>query len=224
MNSYYDENGLVICQECNKPFHFITARHLFKWHKMTSAEYKDKYPNIPMAKINFNKKPRVRNKKEPIIEELNFDDNTDNEFQSIEELHKKSFFGDEKFGNKSEDKTISELSKNKIPTPTKQSDPMNDKLDILSYLKLTFHNIKNNYTFTKKKPNGSIEYQFVTDMADPSAKIVFDFPNSFWHNNDTRISTHFRNALLNSYGWTVVTVKQSMPKVQHVDSELKNLK
>lgn len=58
MDSFYDEDGKVICQVCKKSFHFITPRHL-NLHNMTSNEYKEKY-NAPV----FRKISMLRDKRE----------------------------------------------------------------------------------------------------------------------------------------------------------------
>ena len=207
---YYDDNGLVICQLCGKVYHFITPKHLSKSHEMTTKEYREKFPEAPMARKGFydtlkeKKETRKIMEKEivlePIVEELND--------SIIEDL-------DESFDSDSfkESESIVKLAERKVPVPEKSSDPMDDKMKIISYLKLSFPNIKNNYMFKKKKPDGTVECQFVTDMADPSFKIMFDFPKAFWHNEQIGISSHIRNQLLKSYGWKIITITTSMPKV-----------
>jgi hypothetical protein len=58
-------------------------------------------------------------------------------------------------------------------------------------------------------------------MADPSSKIIFDFPNSFWHNEQIGVSRHIRNQLFKSLGWKIVEINSSMPKVSHIELKLK---
>jgi len=230
---YYDDNGLVICQLCGKVYHFITPKHLSKSHEMTTKEYREKFPEAPMAKKGFydtlkeKKETRKIMEKEivlePIIEELS-NPTIDDLNESEEPINPTIENLDESFDSDSfkESESIVKLAERKVPVPEKSSDPMDDKMKIISYLKLSFPNIKNNYMFKKKKPDGTVECQFVTDMADPSFKIMFDFPKAFWHNEQIGISSHVRNQLLKSYGWKIITITASMPKVLHVESKLKN--
>lgn len=213
--NHYDENGLIICQICGNPYHFITPKHLKKQHEMTTKEYREMYPDVPMAKKGYyntlkeKKESRkiadVETSIEPVIEELNLNESFDCDDAVFKECE-----------------SIVKLADRKVPVPEKSVDPMDDKINIIRYLKLSFPGIKNNYMFKKKAPNGNIEYQFITDMADPYLKIVFDFPNSFWHNEQTGVSSNVRNQMLKSYGWKIIEVKSSMPKVSHVESKLKD--
>jgi uncharacterized Zn finger protein (UPF0148 family) len=141
--NHYDNDGLVICQVCGKSFHFITSNHLIKSHKITTKEYREKYQDVPMAKKDYYKTlkskkniSKIMNKQEtfePIIEELNFvdkiNDNSFKESQSIIDL----------------------AEKHKVPITERSSDPMDDKIRIIAYLKLSFPDIKDNYMFRKKK-------------------------------------------------------------------------
>lgn len=207
----YDDDGLVICKLCGKSYHFITPNHLKKQHETTTKEYREKFPDVPMAKKGFyntlKEKKGIKQNIENnnvIIEELDFNENFNETFSD-------------------DDESIVKLAKeHKVPVPTKSSDPMDDKIRIIAYLKLSFPKIKDNYMFKKKKPDGTVECQFITDMADPSCKIVFDFPNAFWHNEMIGVSPHVRKQMLKSYGWKIIEIQASMPKVSHVSDKLKN--
>lgn len=203
--NYYTEEGLAICQICNKGFHFITANHL-NLHGITVQDYHERYPGAPLFRKGFYDKPRHTKKKkfkpvEPVIEELS------------------NFEVDDNFEN---DGIITELSKCKLKTSSgpKRTDPMDDKLDIIGYLKMKFTEIKNNYVITKMLSGGSLEYQFVTDMADPISKVVFEFPRAFWHNSQIGVAEHVKYQILKSKGWRVVVINSTMPRIKDVVEEL----
>lgn len=254
----FNEDGLVICRLCKKPFKFITTRHLTKYHSIDTKEYRRIYPDVSLARKDFYKtimskkgtKRGKRIKKEIyldesnqdcnlILEELNYNDPDVEELNyndpDVEELNYEESDKSEElllpkhnvvFSNKpfEESKSLSDLINKKIPIPSKNRDPMDDKIDIISYLKLSFPNVKNNYMFIKKNQSGNPEYQFITDIADPTAKIVFDFPNAFWHNDQLIVSITIRNQILKMYGWKIIEIGSPMPKVTHVESKLKDHK
>jgi len=208
--NYYTEAGLAICQICNKGFHFITANHL-NLHGIVVQEYHERYPDAPLFRKGFYDKPRhVKKNKfkpvEPIIEELSDKDMSDKDINE----------------NFDDDDVINELSKFKLKTSSgpKRTDPMEDKLDIIGYLKIKFQGIKNNYTIIKTLPGGNLEYQFVSDMADPTGKIVFEFPQAFWHNSQIGVADHFKQRKLRENGWRVIVINATMPRIKDVSDEL----
>ena len=235
----FNEDGLVICRICKEPFKFITTRHLTK-HSIDMQEYRRIYPDVSLARKDFyktimSKKGTKRGKRvkkeiylESNVEELNYDDPNIEELNieelnieelNVEKLDKSVIFSDKPF---EENRSLSDLINKKIPIPSKNRDPMDDKIDIISYLKLSFPNVKNNYMFMKKNQSGNTQYQFITDIADPRAKIVFDFPNAFWHNDQLIVSITVRNQILKMYGWKIIEIGSSMPMVSHVESKLKD--
>jgi len=232
--NYYDNNGLIICQICEKSYHFITSNHLRKQHDISTKEYREMYPEVPMAKKDYyktlkDKKGTKKHTEEKIIfehgiEELNLNEPFKEKIifePRIEELNLNEPFIDD---NKSfkENKSIVELANKKVSVPERSFDPMDDKIRIIAYLRISFPKIRDNYMFKKKRSDGSIECQFITDMADPSCKTVFDFPNAFWHNEQMCVSPHIRNQMLKSYGWNVIIINSPMPKVSHVELKLKD--
>jgi len=50
---YFNEDGLVLCQYCLKPFKVITKNHL-TFHNLTLDDYKQRYPDAPMKWKGFN--------------------------------------------------------------------------------------------------------------------------------------------------------------------------
>jgi len=53
MYAKYDEDGLVICQECGQAFRILNDNHMKKFHNMSLAEYHNKYPGFPISKLKI---------------------------------------------------------------------------------------------------------------------------------------------------------------------------
>lgn len=209
----YNESGLVICQVCKKSFHFITANHLNK-HNMTVKEYRKQYPKSPLFKKGYYDIPRNSKKK------LKQNQNIPN-IPIIEELSGGKHSSD--FGT--DDDVLTELSKIKLKSNSgpKCLDPMEEKLNIIGYLKNRFFGIKNNYMVVKRF-NKNVEYELITDMADPVNKVVFEFPLSFWHNCQVGVSDEFKQQKLRADGWRVIVINLTMPRVKSVVKELEKRK
>ena len=58
--------------------------------------------------------------------------------------------------------------------------------------------------------SGRLKYQFITDFTDPILRIVIQFPNTFWHNNDRNIDP-LKNQKLEQDGWKVLVVTERAP-------------
>ena len=58
--NYYNQEGLAVCQICNKAFHFITANHL-NTHGTTAKEYHERYPGASLFRKDFYDKPPYTN-------------------------------------------------------------------------------------------------------------------------------------------------------------------
>ena len=199
MNNFYDEDGKVICQVCQKSFHFITPRHL-NLHGITSDEYKEKY-NAPLFKKDFYTEGKKRGKpsvieKQSVIEELI-------EFKENDE--------------------IKDLSTNKAQKVKNHLDPMEDKNDIIDFLKTIYESIETNTFITKYDENGYITYSYITDIIDRNSKTIFDFPNSFWHNIQTGISNHVKKRILESDGWKFIEISETMPRIHHIREKISSL-
>lgn len=208
MESFYDEEGKVICQICKKSFHFITPRHL-NTHGISSDEYKEKY-NAPLFRKNFYTDGQKRGRKafvekeqpveivlnKPLIEELI-------EFKECDE--------------------IQTLSTNKVQRVKNHLDPMEDKNDIVDFLKTIYKGIEINSFITKYDKNGSVIYSYMTDILDRKSKTIFDFPNSFWHNSQIGISNHIKKRVLESDGWKFIEIAATMPRLHHIREKISSL-
>jgi hypothetical protein len=58
-------------------------------------------------------------------------------------------------------------------------------------------------------------------MADPVAKVDFEFVNTFWHNEDRGIDVN-RNRKLQGYGWKVYTFN-GVPSITEVEELLSTI-
>jgi len=187
------QTGLVVCQECGKGFKRITPMHLQKSHDMTFGEYQLKYPDCPIS---------------------------DKQYEASREFQDSTLFK----GNEQPERDVTEpgidyKDKDKLPPHSilnLKGVPKN-KADILEFLHPYYPHIENNLMIEKTRPSdGRLEYQYITDMADPVRKVIFDFPKSFWHNQDFP-PDHLKENRLKRDGWIIITVDKHYPTVQDVE-------
>ena len=84
----YDENGLIVCQECGSSLKRITPLHLQK-HGMSLQEYNDKYnyPPIVRSRDSITPEEKEQQEKESQITYNEFDDYNEYGNQPIQKLH-----------------------------------------------------------------------------------------------------------------------------------------
>lgn len=224
-NNYTDSQGKVICQICGKSYWSITPQHLKKSHNMKVNEYKLKFPDAILISdttknksIISNKERFDKNKTEIFKEEENkpkVDEViTDIDIDKIQEelLEKKKNEIDELTNLKKDLKEISDAEYFDKELDPYNSTPKN-KLDLMKSLKLIYPGLKNNYSIEKLTPSGHLEYKFITDMADPITKTIFEFPNTFWRNIDVPPNP-MKSNLLKRDGWKVITIKEVGPNME----------
>lgn len=219
MNHYDETTGFAICQVCGKPFNKITPLHL-KSHNMTIAEYKEKFPEAPITgksygailkakrSLLFTAETNETNEVKEEWQDVVYDapEHVPTRFPQIEELEKQ----------------VEELKVRKKLVERERRDvnpfetyfASDAKKELFEQLLAKFPDLRNNFFVEKVTPLGHLVYRYVTDMADPVRKIVFDFPNTFWHNSDpTAIG---RNTVLEKDGWTVIEVRSPNPSLAEV--------
>lgn len=238
MVQQFSEDGRAICQLCGKAFHVITPKHLERKHDTTIKLYKEQFPEFPIVSKQFMaKQQRSRStlfqeatkEKESEVEEVRETIRRNEDF--IEE-------GDPESEPKiepeiepeitipiEEDETkvplVEEVDFGEEPLPTPKEEiefvetSPQEKIDIVRYLKGIFPHIRNNYSVVKKGLHGDTQYQLVTDMADPVAKVIFSFPRSFWH-NETLDFDRLRERLATD-GWDVVVINSRNPLIRDVE-------
>jgi len=220
---YYDEQGKVICQVCGESYWSITPQHLKKLHNMSINEYKLKFPVAPFISYITKQKSSIAHKaksnNQEIFKEEENKPKVDEEITDIdidkiqkELLEKKKNEIDELTNLKKDLKEISDTEHFDKELDPYNSTPKN-KLDLMKSLKLIYPGLKNNYSIEKLTPSGHLEYKFITDMADPITKTVFEFPNTFWRNIDVPPNP-MKSNLLKRDGWKIITIKEVGPNME----------
>jgi len=202
MNEQYpvfDEKGKIVCQICGSSFQFISPQHLKK-HNVTTAQYKKRFPNLPLTnkefavKSKFTKKDKLfeaEEKAEPILDE---DDPIVEELDLREELRK----------------TVRKL------------DPMQSmKKRILEHLRIYFSNIEQDYMVREYDLSKRLLFEFVTDFCDPVLRVAFQFPDTFWHNQEAAIDPN-KNFKMEKAGWKIIEIKSAAPSLEKIDDAIKN--
>lgn len=214
-----NSEGKVLCQICGKPFNIITANHLLK-HNVTMEQYKIRYPGLTLAsdqyraKQKFNKTQVFKKEQEKQTTKIEDDIIEDFEYKSknYENLH-----DDFKEIIVNEEPKVEEFD---IPT-YKEEKPKNivylTKARILNVLLEYFPNVKENYLIRKLSITNRLEFEYISDFADPILKVDVEFPNTFWHNAD-KYQDAVRNEKLMREGWKVIEIYSKAPS----DDEIRN--
>jgi uncharacterized Zn finger protein (UPF0148 family) len=209
----FDDKGRVVCQICGKGFQVISPRHLKHKHNIAYAEYKMRYPDVPLSSEEFiakGKYGKVRSmfdendnlikKKEKVIVDEVFEVDDDIEI---------------------EEKTIKEFYERELKGIT-SDDPIQAAKDrIFHHLSNYLSNLKVDYMVQEYAPNGHLDFEAITDFCDPVLKIVIDFPNTFWH-NQTDIFPG-RDVNLESRGWKLIKIKSRSPSFKDIDEALERI-
>lgn len=202
MYERFDNNGKVICQVCGKPFGTISPAHLKK-HDMSMKQYIDKFPDFPLSSLPFHARKTKANNIElfsKIIKE-------NEEIDKIREMPIEEIKDD--------------IPEKKKESKVKQTPKVNKigKDDIFYKLKKSYPNLQLNYSVRKKRNDGILLYQFITDMADPIQKIDFEFPETFWHNTEPMQDPN-RDKKLKEDGWRILRFKGLKPDIKYIEKDL----
>lgn len=191
-----EETGKIHCQICGKKYLVISPKHLIK-HNISHADYTKRYPSAPLSSKEFNIKSKYGK-----IKDL---------FKPIESDELEEIIVDEE-PIIEDDINIEKILKEKAQIdPVKQS-----KSQILDTLRSYFTNVRQDYMIEEYGPmSGRMKYQFITDFTDPILRVVIQFPNTFWHNNDVNIDL-LKNEKLTDDGWKVLVVKNRAPNRKDV--------
>lgn len=223
----FSEKGEVICQECGVGYKVITGTHTRK-HGMSIEEYRAKYPGAPTSGKMFSlTMSQVQSKTEIFDEkpekvEVDLDETGEDDVVTDEVLDDDDAPTIEEIQEKIQDEDMSDLFQFEEPQDlepydsTDDDDPSpKDKLQLLKFLRKKYPFIQNNYSIKKFLMTGHLEYEFITDMADPINKVDFEFPNAFWHNRMAYEDPR-RNEKLRQDGWKVVIVNSRAPRIADV--------
>jgi hypothetical protein len=200
----YDEKGKVACQICGKAFLTISPQHL-KLHNVSFPDYFRRYPNAPKSNKEFAARSKY-GKNKSIFK--------DQETQLI--------IGDDIFVD--EEPEIDELPiQREVERLAKNANPMQaTKNRIKQHLMLYFTNVQQDYLVREFGANdGQLKFEFITDFADPVLKVVFFFPDTFWHNRDCIVDLN-KNLKLTERGWKVLEIKGRSPSFDNLDEAIKD--
>ena len=212
MSELLNDQGQVGCAICKKFFTIITSGHLKKDHMMTMVEYRTKYPDAPLAGEIFSAKQHGRYNDMFSNTPYPEDSITDSKPKIIKETQIKAN------DDPKEKIEIQALKENYYGVHE-------DKVRILNFLKNFFPNLVNNYILGKISLGGSLEYRICMDIADPTKKLDFEFPTTFWHNVGFP-DKHYREQRLQDCGWKIISFTRgtSNPEIEYILKELKLLK
>jgi very-short-patch-repair endonuclease len=204
--SFDEKSGKIFCQICGKPFLVISPKHLVK-HGITHSDYTKRYPEAPLSSKEFATKAKYGKIKDLFLP------------KEIENDQLEEIIVTESVPRIEDNVNIEKILKAKSnPDPIKQI-----KAQILDILRSYFSNIKSNYLVEEFSPaNGNLLCHYITDFADPVLRIVFQFPNTYWHNKDVQIDP-LKNENLRLFGWKVLVVKSKLPtreEIQKVINEI----
>lgn len=190
----------VVCQICGKAFGKIMPTHLDK-HGISYTEYFEKYPDSPKnpdsyTSATFTQKDSMIFIKDEKTDRVRYDDAQ--EFNMLEE-----------------DDIKDEITNESVIDFTNVN---KHKVGILKHLHNQFRYLENNYIVKKENIQGRLEYEFITDMADPVSKIIFDFPFTYWHNNDI-VPDPNKIYKLEKDGWDVVIFSMKTPSVDDIKKQ-----
>jgi len=209
MNDYpyplYDEKGKVVCQICGKSFLTISPKHLSS-HKIKFADYFKRYPNAPKSNQEF--AARSKFGREHTI------------FKDQEE--KEPVVADDLTLLIEQEPEVDELPIQREAEKVMKADPIQaTKNRIKNHLGLLFANVEQDYLIREYGPNDKVlKFEFITDFADPVLKVVFQFPDTFWHNRDLLVDLN-KNLKLTEYGWKIIEIPGNSPTLEKIDEVLK---
>jgi uncharacterized Zn finger protein (UPF0148 family) len=202
MNEQYpifDEKGKIVCQICGKSFQFISPRHLKK-HAVTTEQYKKRFPNIPLTTKQFNAKSKYARYNKDL-----FDVDSEKQEKPLED-----------------DPVIEELDlREELEKTVRKLDPMESmKKRILDHLLIYFSNVQQDYILRQTDPQNRLLFEFVTDFCDPILRVVFQFPDTFWHNKEYALDPN-KNYKLESHGWKVIEIGSTSPSLDKIDEAIR---
>lgn len=236
----------IKCAVCSEMFPIITPSHLMKKHQMSLKDYKEKFPEAPITSAQYKAKQKFlkgnlfvkEEKSEPIIDEIDFNNLTlkseskvDAEIEDIKNLEPELLKEKELFkeivskDGRGQEVIVSQLEIKKQEVKLKpQPQVTPDKKRILEFLQKIFPatSVISNFMIEKFHRDGTLEYQFATDIAIPSKNIDLEFTKSFWHN--CQITNPNRKHKLERDGWIIVEIREPSPSIDVVKSYLKHRK
>lgn len=192
--SFMNEKGKIICQICGKPYLVISPKHLEK-HNIVYQDYKKRFPDAPLSSREFIARGKYGKNKDLLQqEEAKVEELIDEEDPEIEEIQ------------------VEKLIQNTLPiTPMEAM-----KHKILDHLKLYYTNIRKDYLIRQFGVDNNLKFEFITDFCDPILKVVIQFPDTFWHNQEMAIDPN-KYIKLEQYGWKVIEIPSNNPSLSLIN-------
>lgn len=204
-----DEEGKVSCQICGKTFEKITPQHL-GMHNIKIKEYRLRFPDVPLEGSNFQTRAKYRYSKI-------FENKNESIKENVEKLEDVIYDFPEEVLVEQEEPIFEE-----IEIPKAEIDPIkNKKSEILNILKHFYTNIKENYLIRKLSITHHLEFEFISDFADPVLKVNVQFPKTFWHNRDKYLDLR-RNQKLTENGWKIIEINSLSPSPREIEKAIFN--
>ncbi len=205
-----DTDLLITCRVCGSRHRSLPC-HL-RSHDLTKEEYIEMYPESPVhskayhlnMSVSAKKRPQKKENipevksQEPVIFEKVIEDDKD---VISDILPNKILKNTELSGTI----YLPSLKAKKINLNTNKEytvEMLRNKDILLEYFSRKYSNIINNFLIEKFCLNGLLEYSMITDFADLHKKIIFDFPNAFWHNMDQKF-IFAKEEILKRDGWII---------------------
>ena len=223
------EDGKVACEICKERFKIITGKHLLK-HNTTMKKYKEQFPNAKLSgkqySIIMKNKDSSAFRKE--MEDDIIPDDTISEGTITDDIITDNIITDDTnpyiddsvtddITPEIEEMTINDLSMEPIP----EDKIGKQKGTILNLIRTYFPKTQKDYFIREMSMDNHLRYEFISDYADPVAKILFDFPKAFWHNDSgTNI---FRNKRIQESGWKIFTFNSNNPDFNKLKIELEKI-
>ena len=204
----FDDEGKVVCQICGKSYQVISPRHLAV-HKIQYADYTKRYPDAPLASDQFTVKSKYGKNSGLFVDDKDINDDIIDEEIYVDEEPE---LEDLEF----------ETAIKKMVEETR--DPMAvQKTRVFDHLRLHFANVEKDYSIRHISPISKKQiFEYITDFCDPVLRIVIQFPNTFWHNND-RYMDPLKNDKLKKHNWKVIEVKSKAPSPEDIDSVIDSM-
>lgn len=201
---YFTSQGQIICQVCKKAYQVIGSTHLKK-HNLTMASYKEQFPEAPLSAKSFKVRAKSRDIEGFAGQNESEFGNTVKNLPYAKDIRQK----------------VKELEqrKPKEEKPVKLPPILQNKVDIIKFLKTMYSSIAQDYLIEKNTLSGLLEYSFITDIVDLSSKTNFEFPKAFWHNRDAR-QDRLRDQKLKVNGWTIIRINKTRPSIDDIKKYL----
>jgi hypothetical protein len=212
-----DAKGNVICQICGKPFMSISPKHL-KNHNLSYAEYFLRYPDAPACNAEFGARTKYRKDRNAVFtEQMNVKKET---IKINNDLGDEIIISDEV--GEPEMMDIDPMLE-RLTEQVKSLNPLDrDKIKILNWLRMYFSNMQKDYMIQIINILGLLQFETISDFADPVLKINIEFPNAFWHNMG-RCNDPLRDVRLEENGWKVINIKSKNPSLIEIEEAVKKV-